>query len=375
MQKYKGNELEQKFEIFPWNDNFKTGIQKIDEEHKKIIELLNNLANILTQDKDFEIENAFSELAQYAQYHFENEENIWKEHLKDSHYIISHEKSHESFLPKVIEIRSKNDNLQDTIEEIVLFLIRWLAFHIIDEDKRLSLMIHSMKNGKNINEAKYISDEIMGDSMKIMVETILSMYDNLSLKAIELIREKKARLRAEKELKAINIELHKLSITDQLTGLYNRRYFEDIFNRELQKSKRAKTYFNVILFDIDYFKKLNDTYGHDMGDKALKILASCLKKNIKRGTDYIFRIGGEEFTIIITNENLENLINITKILQREIKKLAIINEHSTVSKYLTISGGVVSLIPSLEDTIDSIMKKADEKLYEAKEQGRDKFVY
>ena len=324
MQKYKGNELEQKFEIFPWNDNFKTGIQKIDEEHKKIIELLNNLANILTQDKDFEIENAFSELAQYAQYHFENEENIWKEHLKDSDYIISHEKSHESFLPRVLKIRSKNDNLQDTIEEIILFLIRWLAFHIIDEDKRLSLMIHSMKNGKNINEAKYISDEIMGGSMKIMVETILSMYDNLSLKAIELIREKKARLRAEKELKAINIELHKLSITDQLTGLYNRRYFEDIFNRELQKSKRAKTYFNVILFDIDYFKKLNDTYGHDMGDKALKILASCLKKNIKRGTDYIFRIGGEEFTIIITNENLENLINITKILQREIKKLAIL---------------------------------------------------
>ncbi|RXJ82844.1 GGDEF domain-containing protein [Arcobacter cloacae] len=367
--------LEQKFEIFPWNNNFETGIDEIDEQHKKLIELLNNLANLLTQEENFQIETAFSELAKYAEYHFKSEEAVWKKYLKDSDLVVAHEKSHDSFLPKVLEIRNKCDNLQDTIEEIVLFLIRWLAFHIIDEDKRLSLIIHSIKDGKNINEAKYISDELMGGSMKIMVETILSMYDNLSLKAIELIKEKKARLRAEKELKSINIKLHKLSITDQLTGLYNRRYFEEIFNRELQKSKRAKTYINVILFDIDYFKKLNDTYGHDVGDSALKKVSTCLKKNIKRGTDYIFRVGGEEFAIIVTNEDIENLINVTKILQREIKKLAIINEHSTVSKYLTISGGIVSLIPSLEDTIDSIMKKADEKLYEAKEQGRDRFVY
>lgn len=367
--------MKQKFEIFPWNNNFETGIDEIDEQHKKLIELLNNLANTLTQDKTIQIESAFTELAQYANYHFKSEEAIWKKHIKDSDLVISHEKSHESFIPKVLEIRNKNDNLEDTIEEIVLFLIRWLAFHIIDEDKRLSLIIHSMKDGKNINEAKYITNEIMSGSMKIMVETVLSMYDNLSLKAIDLIKEKKARKRAEKELKIINVKLHKLSITDQLTGLYNRRYFEDIFNRELQKSKRAKSYLNVILFDIDYFKKLNDTYGHDMGDKALKALANCLKKNIKRGTDYIFRIGGEEFAIIVTNEDLENLLNITKILQREIEKLAIINEHSTVSKYLTISGGIISLIPSFEDTIDTIMKKADERLYEAKEQGRNRFIF
>lgn len=366
--------MEQRFEIFPWNDNFETGIDEIDEQHKKLIDLLNNLANVLTQEEDFQIESAFSKLTQYAQYHFKSEEAIWEKYLKNSGLIISHQKSHKSFLPKLLAIKAKNNNLQKTIEEIILFLVRWLAFHIIDEDKRLSLIIHSIKDGKNINEAKYITDQTMNSSIKIMLETIFCMYDNLSLKTIELIKEKKAKLDAEKELKSINIKLQKLSITDQLTGLYNRRYFEEIFNRELQKCKRAKLHFNIILFDIDYFKKINDTYGHNTGDKALKTLASCLKKNIKRGTDYLFRIGGEEFAIIVTNENLENLINLTKFLQTEIKKLAIINEHSTVSNYLTISGGIVSLIPSFEDTLDSIMKKADEKLYEAKEQGRDRFV-
>ncbi len=94
--------MEQKFEIFPWNDNFKMGIDEIDEQHKKLIELLNNLANILTQEESVEIQSAFLELAQYAQYHFESEEAIWEKSLKDSDLVIAHKKSHDSFLPKVI---------------------------------------------------------------------------------------------------------------------------------------------------------------------------------------------------------------------------------------------------------------------------------
>ena len=365
----------EKFEILPWNKNFEIGIDEIDNQHKKLVELLNNLAYALTEEETIEIENAFSQLAQYSQYHFESEEVIWKKYLKDSALVVSHQKSHESFLPKVIEIRNQNNNLQNTIEEIVLFLVRWLAFHIIDEDKRLSLIIHSMEEGKDIKEASYISDEIMSGSMKIMIETILSMYENLSLKAIELIKEKKARLKAEKELKSLNVKLEKLSVTDQLTGLYNRRHFEEIFNKELQKCKRDKSYFNVILFDIDHFKKLNDTYGHNIGNEALIEVSNCLKKNLKRGCDYIFRIGGEEFVIIVINEDLENLINITKILQKEIQKSAILNEKSSVSKYLTISAGLVSIIPSQKDNINTIMKLVDDKLYEAKEQGRNRFIY
>ena len=147
------------------------------------------------------------------------------------------------------------------------------------------------------------------------------------------------------------------------------------FNKELQKCKRDKSYFNVILFDIDHFKKLNDTYGHNIGNEALIEVSNCLKKNLKRGCDYIFRIGGEEFVIIVINEDLENLINITKILQKEIQKSAILNEKSSVSKYLTISAGLVSIIPSQKDNINTIMKLVDDKLYEAKEQGRNRFIY
>lgn len=368
--------MDSNFQVFPWNYNFETGIEEVDLQHKKLIELLNELANTLTQEEEFEIEKAFNELAKYAEYHFKSEEAIWKKYIKENELFISHKNSHNSFLPRVIEIREKkNNNLQDTIEEIILFLIRWLAFHIIDEDKRLALIIKSMNEGKALNEAKYITDEIMGGSMKIIIETILSMYDDLSLKTIDLIRERKARLRAEKELKAINIRLQKLSITDQLTGLYNRRHFEDVFRRELQRAKRTKSNLSLIILDIDYFKKLNDTYGHDAGDKTLKSLGKCLKKITKRAHDFAFRIGGEEFAIIIAEDESKSAINIIKLLQNSVKELAILNEGSIVSKYLTISAGIVSLIPSQNDDIDSVMKKADTNLYKAKESGRNKFIY
>lgn len=366
------------FEIFPWNENFETGINEIDEQHKKLIILLNKLANTLTQEKEYEVEETFNELANYAEYHFKCEEEIWNKYLKDELLVLKHKDTHSSFLPKVIELKenNKDKSFHEIVEDILLFLIRWLAFHIIDEDKRLAFIIKAIEeDNKDIKEAIYQTDNIMSGSMKNLLEAILKMYDNLSLKAISLIRERKARVKAQKELKEINKKLEQLSITDQLTDLYNRRYFEETFEKELKRTKRDKKFFGVILFDIDYFKKLNDHYGHLEGDEALKSISNCLKNTCKRPSDFIFRIGGEEFCIISINEKKEDIYNLANIVQQSINEMKIENIKSLVSDYLTISAGVESLIPTNEDNIDTIMKNADEKLYKAKENGRDRIVF
>jgi diguanylate cyclase (GGDEF)-like protein/hemerythrin-like metal-binding protein len=377
-KKFEEVEKFEELEVFPWNENFETGIQEVDEQHKTLVILLNKLANSLTQEKIAKVEDTFSQLAKYADYHFKSEEKIWEKYFDKRNLLFkSHKHSHDSFLPTVIELQEKNKDkpFYDTAEEILLFLIRWLAFHIIDEDKRLALIIDSINNGKELNEAKLISDSQMGGSMKILVEAILSMYDSLSIKAINLIRERKARILAQKELRKINKKLEKLSITDQLTGLHNRRHFEEIFEQELKRAKRNNTIISLILFDIDYFKKLNDTYGHIQGDKALKSVAKCMKRVCKRANDFAFRVGGEEFAIVITNEESKTAIELCEILKKEIEEAQILNENSSVSKYLTISAGVVSKIPNDLDDIDSFSKIADERLYEAKELGRNLIIF
>lgn len=377
-KKFEEVEKFEELEVFPWNENFETGIQEVDEQHKTLVILLNKLANSLTQEKIAKVEDTFSQLAKYADYHFKSEEKIWEKYFDKRNLLFKSRKhSHDSFLPTVIELQEKNKDkpFYDTAEEILLFLIRWLAFHIIDEDKRLALIIDSINNGKELNEAKLISDSQMGGSMKILVEAILSMYDSLSIKAINLIRERKARILAQKELRKINKKLEKLSITDQLTGLHNRRHFEEIFEQELKRAKRNNTIISLILFDIDYFKKLNDTYGHIQGDKALKSVAKCMKRVCKRANDFAFRVGGEEFAIVITNEESKTAIELCEILKKEIEEAQILNENSSVSKYLTISAGIVSKIPNDLDDIDSFSKIADERLYEAKELGRNLIIF
>ena len=215
----------------------------------------------------------------------------------------------------------------------------------------------------------------MNGSLRGLINAILSMYDNISIKAIKLIRERTGRIKAEKELLKINEQLKELSITDQLTNLYNRRYFDNTLEKELNKAKRNKTNIGIISIDIDYFKSVNDNYGHAYGDEVLITVASCLKSVCKRPNDLVFRVGGEEFAILITNEDEDNLISLSKIMQNAIKDLKIENKHSKVSNYLTLSGGIISKIPTKDDTNDSIMKLADERLYLAKQFGRDRIIY
>lgn len=364
------------FEVFPWNKNFELGIKKIDKEHKQIVVLLNKLATSLTYPEVKDISIALSEVAEYADYHFKSEEKTWAKYIKDDVLINAHRLSHDSFLPKVLEIQKQNEHkpTHDKIEAIVLFLIRWLAFHIIDEDKRLFLITSAIKEGKTLEQAIIISENEMSGSNKVLIEAILKMYDGLSSRTISLMRERNARIKAEKELKKVNKKLEQLSITDQLTTLYNLRHFEHIFNIEIKRAIRTKSIFSVMLFDIDYFKRLNDTYGHQEGDKALISLGECLKELCQRPGDFAFRIGGDEFTIIISDSKKESALNLSKTLQDKLQKLQIPNENSDVSKYMTVSIGIISLIPTIKDNIDYIMKKTDEKLYIAKEKGRNQII-
>lgn len=371
------NESLDYFEVFPWNKNFEIGHKEVDKQHKILVKLLNNLANTLINEKEIEIEDAFNELAKYADYHFDAEEKIWEEFLEDSSLLKAHKKSHTKFLPTVIELKEKNKDksLVDIIEEIIKFLIRWLSFHIIDEDKRLAIVIKEIQKGKSKEEAKKVSDRLMNGSIRTLIEAILSMYDGVSARTLSLMRERNARIKAEKALKDVNKQLQELSITDQLTSLYNRRHFENIFDLEMKRARREKKYFSVILFDIDYFKLLNDMYGHAYGDEALKKIGKCLKETCKRPSDFAFRVGGEEFAIVFNCYKSDACYNLALKLQENINNLKIESKGSKISDYMTVSIGLVSIIPTDEDDLESVMKTVDKRLYIAKESGRNQIIH
>jgi len=165
------------------------------------------------------------------------------------------------------------------------------------------------------------------------------------------------------------------SLIDPLTGLYNRRSFNDYFDIEWKRAIRANCRLGLFMIDIDYFKNYNDEYGHLMGDDVLVKVANALKGIFKRSGDYIARYGGEEFAILVTNYNhLHESIIASKILQT-IKDLGITHKGTGLEqKILTVSIGVSSIVPTKNDTLLNFINQADIALYEAKRAGKNTYI-
>ncbi len=172
------------------------------------------------------------------------------------------------------------------------------------------------------------------------------------------------RKNSEEKIIKLNKKLHALAHKDPLTGTQNRLAFMKAIEEEIERAKRYKTPLSIIMFDIDFFKKINDTYGHGIGDEVLKKLAETIEKNLRK-TDKLFRIGGEEFIIILPNTNIEN----AKIVAEKLRKAICKTDFGKPGR-ITISLGVTSF--TKEDNEDSFLDRVDKALYMAKNNGRNR---
>lgn len=162
-----------------------------------------------------------------------------------------------------------------------------------------------------------------------------------------------------------------LSRTDGLTEISNRRYFEEFFHSEWKRCMRLATPISLILFDVDHFKLINDRYGHPEGDGVLKRVAACADRFARRPGDICARYGGEEFVIVLSGVGLEAAKALSLQLQSAISELAIPNEQSPITPYLTISCGVASASPERGSSPEDLIGQVDKLMYAAKKSGRN----
>lgn len=201
---------------------------------------------------------------------------------------------------------------------------------------------------------------------------ITHIANNKMLKSnIELILKQ---MELNNQLKKFNKKLSIVSITDELTNLANRRYFRERLIADWVRAKRSSIPLSLIIIDIDHFKQCNDHYGHLYGDECLKQIAKIISEHAGRETDLAARFGGDELSVILYDTVEKNAKNFAERLQQTIKHLHIKNELSPISDELTISVGIASLIPQIDDDFESLFAYADKALYEAKKQGRNCIV-
>ena len=179
-------------DIFPWNKNFDTGIDIIDEQHKKLVELVNLLAKHFAYQSNIQTLNTvFDQLTAYTIYHFQTEESIWHKYFANDELEIEHKAKHATFIDEIARLKNETAYIHRdlAIENVLSFLTQWLAFHILDCDKSMVKAIQAMQAGESLEDAKRLSENEMTKSMKVLIETVLSMYDSISNRTVQLMRE------------------------------------------------------------------------------------------------------------------------------------------------------------------------------------------
>jgi diguanylate cyclase (GGDEF)-like protein len=204
------------------------------------------------------------------------------------------------------------------------------------------------------------------DAVTLIAGQLTVSLDNAQLYA-SLERKVAERTAA---LEVANRRLLELSVTDALTGLANRRRFDEVLATEWLRGIRPQSSLGLVMIDIDHFKQYNDHYGHQAGDACLQLVAATLSKDLRQGSDLAARYGGEEFAIILPGAGTEATRRVAERIRAAVAALRephVLADHGIV----TVSVGITALIPSSETAIDHLLRKADAALYQAKNSGRN----
>ena len=281
-----------------------------------------------------------------------------------------------NFIYGLIDFNSALEILSSSLT-YALVIFMWIAISIYKKgDKLIKIFlfahtfylffsVYALLYYKGLVTPNYISSH--GTSIGLIIEALLLSY---------LVSYKFKIMEQEKDEERIKqIELKFLASTDPLTKLYNRRYLTEMSEEILALSKREKKEVSIAILDIDKFKHVNDTYGHQFGDEVLIVLSHLLNEH-KRESDVLCRYGGEEFVILLPNTSLENATNLAQKIRQQVESLRIpINSNPNQTLKFTISLGVSNVDIPNEKDIQSALVRADKALYKAKETGRNRVCF
>lgn len=359
---------------FVWDTHFVTGVAEVDKQHFHLVELINNFGHLLTQNELCmeEVELLFSELDEYAVYHFYEEEMLMKDAGIDVRHLVEHIQAHHVFLAKITELHEDLaiSDLSST-RQILNFLTHWLVYHILGMDQNMAKQLKLIDNGYTPEEAFNREKSDLNSATEALLNALSHLFKQVSerndeLKFLNKTLEAKVENRTQ-ELRKANLHLEHISKTDPLTNLPNRRHAMSHLSALWEEAFSKNTPLSCLMIDADHFKAVNDNYGHDMGDKVLIALTKNLQQML-RNDDMLCRLGGDEFLVICENTDIAGAKYLAQLLRDSVAKLRVTTGNGSWSG--SISVGVASKQDDMQQ-IDELIKMADQGVYLAKDAGKN----
>lgn len=234
-----------------------------------------------------------------------------------------------------------------------------------------------------LEDVPNLKDELMVTKFKVPILFVGPVFTDVTVRAesYDFISspvnkdELLIRVRSMLKIKEYKDKINKVSTTDELTGLHNRKYLQERLDQEIARARRYKTPLSCLLFDIDFFKVVNDMYGYEWGDVLLKNLAEKLKQMVRK-EDVLTRYGDEEFILILPNTSEDNAFLFAERFRRDIEKMEFIPAGEEERHPITISGGISTYpcLANVEEDANTIIRYAEHALYNAKRRGKNKII-
>lgn len=354
-----------------WSAAFETGIASVDTQHQGLVERLNALCAYLDADgaDPLDVTRLFDEVIADTVAHFREEEQLMEDRGLDPRAFAEHRLAHERFREELDDLRScLTDGGPELAKLLHSYLTHWLASHILGTDKSMAAQLEAIEMGM-VADAVYEAEEhaiLEGDDP--MLVALNGMYEHVAELNRELIRMNRSLestvAERTRELREANEHLAALSLTDALTGLPNRRHGL----RVMQDHWEAGWPLACIMIDVDHFKEVNDTYGHDAGDAVLVHLGRALTHAVHTD-DLVVRLGGDEFCVVCPGTSEADALLLAERMRRQVAVLEVsIGEGRWLG---SISVGVAVRGPGMAASED-LLKRADEGVYAAKQAGRNR---
>lgn len=384
------NQDSQGFEIFPWSRHFETGLEDIDDQHRVLVNILNRLAwHFASGSPETDTAHLLDELLGYASYHFRYEEEVWSRTLGQSEMCRNHHDAHQLFFDRIQLLRQSEAPEEEVLAELFDYLTRWLAFHILESDRRMALTLKAVEAGAPLPQARDQVDTELSGPVSVMVTALLEIYGKLSASAIQLMHEKLARQRAEGELAHLQSERLRhaleeqakdyqkqvafLAYSDPLTGLLNRNGLIRAVRDMLERGFLAEDSAALVSIDLDNFHEINGRFGEETADRMLGLLARRWQDALPPDTA-LARIGGDEFALLMTDaSHVESRLGALRLTCRQPFDLG----DASVSTSFT--AGIVCF-PSREAGLasqdaDILLRQADHTLFRAKQEMKGGWLF
>lgn len=378
-------------ETFVWDDNFVTGLPEVDRQHHGLVDLFNELNESLFHGSDTSaqtLEAIFDRLLAYAAMHFSDEEALMRQVGLDPRHIDTHHHMHEQFVDQVRGMWASRHTLRQPSETIMGFLTSWLGLHILGIDQAMARQMAAMAAGQTAEEAFEHEARHNNQGTQALLKMVGNLYHVLAQQNTDLVsanqsleqrvlERTQALALANDELQAANRLLQAFSRTDGLLRIHNRAYFDERLLEEVARARRLKQPLGLLMMDVDFFKRYNDTYGHQAGDVCLQAVARAVGGVVKRRTDFLARYGGEELVALLPNTDGPGAMLVAQRVNAAVLAMAVPHAQSDAAAVVTLSVGVASAVPALTDDAlagADLLSGADAALYQAKHQGRDRAV-